>query len=93
MTEHRKLSIRGFKSYSSKEWTEILLDFDATVNYTSWFIDYIEILNEANDIKSLVEAEKVKPTIDKIFPFSETIDALVYQKSGRAKGKIVVKMK
>jgi len=36
---------------------------------------------------------KVKPTIDKILPFSETIDALVYQKSGRAKGKIVVKMK
>ena len=49
--------------------------------------------NQLNDIKSLVEAEKVKPIIDKTFPFSETIDALVYQKSGRAKGKIVVKMK
>ena len=49
--------------------------------------------NQLNDITSLVEAEKVKPTIDKIFPFSETIDALVYQKSGRAKGKIVIKMK
>ena len=52
MTEVKKLSIRRFKSYSSKEWAEILLDFDATVNYTSWFIDYIEILNEANDIKN-----------------------------------------
>lgn len=49
--------------------------------------------NQLNDITSLVEAEKVKPIIDKIFPFSETIDALVYQKSGRAKGKIVIKMK
>ena len=49
--------------------------------------------NQLNDITSLVEAEKIKPIIDKIFPFSETIDALVYQKSGRAKGKIVVKMK
>ena len=49
--------------------------------------------NQLNDITSLVEAEKIKPIIDKIFPFSETIDALVYQKSGRTKGKIVVKMK
>jgi len=49
--------------------------------------------NQLNDTKSLVEAEKVKPVIDKTVPFSETIDALVYQKSGRTKGKIVVKMK
>ena len=49
--------------------------------------------NQLNDIKSLVEAEKVKPIIDETFPFSQTIDALVYQKSGRVKGKIVVKMK
>ncbi|MCW5518101.1 NADP-dependent oxidoreductase [Muriicola sp. Z0-33] len=49
--------------------------------------------NQLNDIKSLVETEKIKPIIDKVFPFSDAIDALVYQKSGRAKGKIVVKMK
>ena len=49
--------------------------------------------NQLNDIKSLVETEKIKPIIDKIFPFSEAIEALVYQKSGRAKGKIIVKMK
>ena len=52
MTELKKLSIRRFKSYSSKEWAGILLDFDTTVNYTSWFIDYIETLNEINDIKN-----------------------------------------
>ncbi|MDA3781114.1 MAG: NADP-dependent oxidoreductase [Bacteroidales bacterium] len=49
--------------------------------------------NQLNDIKSLVEADKIKPIIDKTFLFSEAIDALVYQKTGRAKGKIVVKMK
>lgn len=45
------------------------------------------------EITSLIENELIKPVIDKEFPFSEGVDALVYQKSGRAKGKIVIKMK
>lgn len=49
--------------------------------------------NQLNDIKLLVETEKIKPIIDKVFNFSEAINALVYQKSGRAKGKIIIKMK
>ncbi|MBF8456988.1 NADP-dependent oxidoreductase [Kaistella sp. G5-32] len=44
-------------------------------------------------IKKLVEENKVKSIIDKIFPFSESVNALLYQKSGRAKGKIIIKMK
>jgi hypothetical protein len=52
MTEVQKLSTKPFKSYSSKEWAKILLDFDPTVNYTFWFIDYVEILNEASGIKN-----------------------------------------
>ena len=44
-------------------------------------------------IKKLVEEETVKPIIDKIFSFSESINALLYQKSGHAKGKIIIKMK
>jgi len=48
---------------------------------------------QLNSIKKLVEDGYVKPIIDKTFPFSEVIDALLYQKSGRAKGKIIIKMK
>lgn len=44
-------------------------------------------------IKKMAEGGKVKPIIDKTFPFSEAIDALLYQKTGRAKGKIIIKMK
>ncbi|SFC36514.1 zinc-binding dehydrogenase [Kaistella jeonii] len=44
-------------------------------------------------IKKLAEEKIVKPIIDKIFPFSESINALLYQKSGHAKGKIIIKMK
>ena len=45
-----------------------------------------------NEIKSLVEDEKIKPIIDKIYSFSESVDAFTHLASGGAKGKIVVKI-
>lgn len=45
-----------------------------------------------NEIKILVEDEKIKPIIDKIYPFSESIEAFTHLASGRAKGKIVIKI-
>jgi len=48
---------------------------------------------QLEDIKKLVEHKSLKPVIDKTFAFSESIDALIYQKSGRAKGKIILKIK
>lgn len=48
---------------------------------------------QLNTIRKLAENDVVEPIIDKTFPFSEGIDALLYQKSGHAKGKIIIKMK
>jgi len=45
-----------------------------------------------SQIKSLVEDEKIKPVIDKVYPFSESIEAFSHLASGRAKGKIVIKI-
>ena len=45
-----------------------------------------------NEIKSLVEDEKIKPIIDKVYSFSEGVDAFTHLASGRAKGKIVIKI-
>ena len=44
------------------------------------------------EIKSLVEDEKIKPIIDKVYSLSESIDAFTHLASGRAKGKIVIKI-
>ena len=49
--------------------------------------------NPLNEIKSLIEDEKIKPIIDKVYFFSESIEAFTHLASGRAKGKIVVKIK
>ena len=45
-----------------------------------------------NQIKSMIEDEQIKPIIDKVYPFSEGIQAFTHLASGRAKGKIVVKI-
>jgi len=49
--------------------------------------------SQLNDIKILIEDQLIKSVIDKKFPFSDAINAILYQKSGRAKGKIVINMK
>ena len=48
---------------------------------------------QLSEIKSLVEDEKIKPIIDKVYPLSESIEAFTHLASGRAKGKIVIKIK
>lgn len=45
-----------------------------------------------NQIKLMIEDELIKPIIDKVYPFSEGIQAFTHLASGRAKGKIVVKI-
>jgi NADPH:quinone reductase-like Zn-dependent oxidoreductase len=44
------------------------------------------------EIKALVEDDKIRPIIDKVYPFSESTEAFNHLASGRAKGKIVVKI-
>jgi NADPH:quinone reductase-like Zn-dependent oxidoreductase len=45
-----------------------------------------------SEIKALVEDDKIKSILDKVYPFSESIEAFTHLASGRAKGKIVVKI-
>ncbi|MCP3444609.1 NADP-dependent oxidoreductase [Bradyrhizobium sp. CCGUVB14] len=45
------------------------------------------------EIGGLLEAESIRPVIDKVFPFEQAKDALSYLGQGRAKGKVVVQMR
>ncbi|RWS41736.1 NADP-dependent oxidoreductase [Bacillus mycoides] len=44
-------------------------------------------------IANYIEAGKIKPIIDRVFPFEDAQKAMEYSESGRAKGKIIVKIK
>lgn len=43
-------------------------------------------------IAALYDAGTLRPVLDRMFPFDETLDAIAYVEQGRAKGKIVVTM-
>lgn len=45
------------------------------------------------EIGKLLEAERIRPVIDKVFPFDQAKDALAYLEKGRARGKVVVQVK
>ena len=48
---------------------------------------------QLGEIGELLKAGKIRPVIDRIFPFDQAKDALAYLEKGRARGKVVVQMK
>jgi alcohol dehydrogenase len=44
-------------------------------------------------IKQLIELNKIKPVIDKVYDFEETQKAIEYLETGRAKGKVIIRLK
>ena len=48
---------------------------------------------QLSKITSLMESGIIRPVLDRIFPFEATNEALAYLETGRAKGKVVLKMK
>lgn len=48
---------------------------------------------QLGEISSLIDAAIITPVLDRIFPFESTNEALAYVQTGRAKGKVVVKVK
>ncbi|MDM0087974.1 MULTISPECIES: NADP-dependent oxidoreductase [unclassified Variovorax] len=49
--------------------------------------------SQLGKITSLIESGVIRPTVDRVFPLNETADAMAYVEQGRAKGKVVVKVR
>jgi NADPH:quinone reductase-like Zn-dependent oxidoreductase len=61
-------------------------------------VDYSFLFMKADgkqlqEISKLIEQGTIKPVVDKVFTFAQTNEAMEYVESGRAKGKVVVKVK
>lgn len=49
--------------------------------------------DQLRKIASLLESGAIRPVVDRIFPFDATNEALAYVETGRAKGKVVIKVR
>ena len=49
--------------------------------------------SQLREITRLIEAGAIRPVLDRTFPFASTNEALAYVEAGRAKGKVVVRIK
>ncbi len=48
---------------------------------------------QLSEITSLIDSEVIRPVMDRVFPFESTDEALACVETGRAKGKVVVKVR
>jgi len=49
--------------------------------------------DQLRQITSLIEVGAIQPVLDRVFPFASTKQAMGYVETGRAKGKVVVKIR
>ena len=48
--------------------------------------------SQLREISALIDAGAIRPVVDRVFPFESTREAMDYVETGRAKGKVVVRM-
>jgi alcohol dehydrogenase len=61
-----------------------------TARYEYFFVEANG--EQLREIARLVESGAIKTVVDKVFPLEEVRDALAYSESGRATGKVVIKV-
>ncbi|MEU2006663.1 NADP-dependent oxidoreductase [Rhodococcus sp. NPDC019627] len=49
--------------------------------------------DQLRQLTSIIDSGAIRPVVDRIFPFEQTKEALAYVDQGRAKGKVVVKIR
>lgn len=49
--------------------------------------------DQLREITALIDSQAVHPVMDRVFPFESTREAMAYLEKGRAKGKVVVKVR
>jgi alcohol dehydrogenase len=47
---------------------------------------------QLRELGALIDSGSIRPIVDRVFPFEATNEAMAYVESGRAKGKVVIKV-
>ena len=75
-----------------------LLSHGVRANAKRRRVDYSFLFMRANggqlaEITDLIDAGIIRPVVDRVFPFDSTDEAIAYVEAGRARGKVVVKVR
>ena len=75
-----------------------LLSFGVRKKAKRHHVSYSFLFMRANgdqlrEITSLIDSGIIRPVVDRVFPFESTKEAMAYVEKGRAKGKVVVKVR
>ncbi|MBI6117871.1 NADP-dependent oxidoreductase [Salegentibacter maritimus] len=81
--------IMGIPNYQLPEELSKLVKEKSVVYKHTWMQPNAAQLNE---IKTMVEAGDIKPTVDLIYDFKDGIDAYEYLATGRAEGKVIISL-
>jgi alcohol dehydrogenase len=49
--------------------------------------------DQLREITSLIDSGAIRPVVDRVFSFESTNEALAYVDTGRAKGKVIIKVR
>jgi len=49
--------------------------------------------DQLREIGFFIDSGIIRPVVDRVFPFESTKEALAYVEKGRAKGKVIVKVR
>ena len=49
--------------------------------------------DQLREIARLIDSGIIRPVVDRVFPFESTNEAMAYLERGRAKGKVVVRVR
>jgi len=49
--------------------------------------------DQLREIGSLIDSGMIRPVVDRVFPFESTREAMAYVETGRARGKVVVRVR
>ncbi len=83
------LPLRGVLSLLSRSVSRQARKQD--VKYTFLFMR--AECEQLSQITTLIEQGVIRPVVEKVYPFEQTPEALVHVESGRAKGKIIVRVR
>ena len=75
-----------------------LLSYGIRMKAKRYRVSYSFLFMRANgaqlrEIAFLIDSKIIRPVVDRVFPFELTREALAYVETGRAKGKVVVKVR